>query len=834
MKNKKTEDGVDVEQIIHNGEIRTNNPPVGLVNPDTDKLNGKTEYAYDPNLDPQLEWTGKRERSEFDVDKVSLHVHERIDPKTIINGVGTDPKEGNLGDFFHSLNIPLRNAVEFYKHDQSWSNRLIAGDSLLVMNSLLEKEGMSGKVQMVFIDPPYGVKYGSNFQPFVGNRTVEDGKDKDLTQEPETIKAFRDTWELGIHSYLTYMRDRLLLARELLTDSGSCFVQISDENVHLIRNLMDEVFGPENFVSQISFRKTGSMATKYIGTIADFLILYAKDKNNLKFRKLFVPKELGSDTQYNKIILKGNEIRGLTSEERKNPHLIPNEANVFRVTTLQSDGRSADVDYRFEFDGKIYEPNVKSHWKTSIEGLGQLAEKGRIIKSGKTIRYLRYFNDFPLTEITNMWSDVYAASDMKYVVETSTKVIQRCMLMCTDPGDIVLDPTCGSGTTAYVAEQWGRRWITCDTSRVAITLAKQRLMTSVFDFYKLSHEDEGISSGFEYKKVPHVTLKSIAKNEETQYETLYDQPKIDKSKKRVSGPFTVEAVPSQGVLSLDKSEYVSSEDDEEDILLDNSVSREGETSKINMWIDELLKTGIRAQNNQKIEFSRLEILSGSSWIHADGETKDGSRVIVSFGPEHAPLESRQVEMALMESESLFPKPKFIIFSAFQFDPEAGKNIDETKGIGVNILKAQINPDMFTDDLKKSRTSDESFWLIGQPDIEIIKKKNKYFVQVNGFDYYNTKTGEIESGNTNKIVMWELDTDYDGRSLYPRQVFFPMTSKNDVWSKLAKNLKSQIDGELFENYRSTISIPFRIGENKQVAVKIIDDRGIESLRILKVI
>jgi adenine-specific DNA-methyltransferase len=435
-----------------------------------------------------------------------------------------------------------------------------------------------------------------------------------------------------------------------------------------------------------------------------------------------------------------------------------------------------------------------------------------------------------------------------FIVETSEFVIQRCLLMTTDPGDLVFDPTCGSGTTAYVAEQWGRRWITCDTSRVAVTLAKERLMTAVFDYYELAHPREGVGSGFNYKTVPHITLKSIANNEPPAPEKLYDQPLVDRKKHRVSGPFTVEAVPAPVVKSVE--EILEDRPQAADL----SIARSGETMRQSEWRDELLRTGIRGKAGQHIRFARLEPLPGCRWLHADGETRPSDegkdsvrekgtayapqRIVVSFGPEHAPLEQRQVAQAIEEAQTLVPKPKLIVFAAFQFDPEAAKDIDEINWPGVTLLKAQMNADLLTDDLKKKRASNESFWLIGQPDVRLERiakgeDKGKWRVRVEGFDYYNTKTGGIESGGADQIAVWLLDTDYDGRSLYPRQVFFPLGGEDEGWGKLAKNLKAEIDEELIEAYRGTESLPFAAGEHKRIAIKIVDDRGIESLKVLGV-
>ena len=434
--------------------------------------------------------------------------------------------------------------------------------------------------------------------------------------------------------------------------------------------------------------------------------------------------------------------------------------------------------------------------------------------------------------------------------------------MTTDPGDLVFDPTCGSGTTAYVAEQWGRRWITCDTSRVSITLAKQRLMTALFDYYELAHPDEGVSSGFGYKIVPHITLRSIANNPDIKkgmtqteidsaiarhapQETLYDQPLVDRGRKRVTGPFSVEAVPAPSVKPIEDV-Y-----DAEPISADDTVARSGETLRQADWRDELLRTGIRGKAGQFIQFARLEPLPGYRHLHADGESlpntngadyiregpaRASQRVVVSFGPDHAPLEQRQVNQALQEAETLRPSPRVIVFAAFQFDPEAAKDIDETNWPGKTLLKAQMNADLLTEDLKKKRASNQSFWLIGQPDVAVEtvpkgKDAGKVRVSVHGFDYYNTKSGDVESGGQDKIAMWMLDTDYDGRSLYPRQVFFPMAGPRDGWARLARNLKVEIDEELIEAYRGGTSLPFEPGEHRRVSVKIIDDRGIESLKVI---
>jgi adenine-specific DNA-methyltransferase len=763
------------------------------------------------------------------------------------------------------------------------------------MNSLLQKESLAGQVQMIYIDPPYGIKYGSNFQPFVNKRDVKDRKDEDLTQEPEMIKAFRDTWELGIHSYLTYLRDRLLLAKELLHESGSVFVQISDENLHHVRELIDEVFGATNFIGLITFRTGSGFTARFIKTTSDYLLWYGKNKEATKYRQLFDMKVVGEGSYFDKAELRNGAIVELSQISGES------KANVVSYVTfrpLVSGAYSESTTFDLELRGRNYHPGGNRCWKTTRDGLRRLDITSRIQFAERTLKFVAKSADFPCQEITHVWDDTMELLGKDYVVQTTTKVLERCLLMTTDPGDLVLDPTCGSGTSAFVAEKWGRRWITCDTSRVSVTLAKQRLMTASYDYYELKYPQEGLKSGFIYKTVPHVMLKSIANNPEIDEiyermhptiesaltelneaakqtlrewevpfdfpadwpeaarkpfetfhaarqamqkkmdasiaahadpETLYDQPQPDKNKLRISGPFTVEAVPFPTVLALDEAKPAQ----EADI----AIARSGESARQHSWRDELLKTGIRGKGGQMLRFAELETFPASEHIrhlHVSGTlAESGERVVVSFGPEHAALEQRQVALALNEAEKLRPAPKFIIFASFEFDPEAAKDIDETKWPGVTLLKAKMNTDLLTEDLKKARANNQSFWLMGQPDVEVRRDKDgKYVVEVNGFDYFDTAKGELVSGGKGKIAMWLLDTDYDERSLFPRQVFFPMAGKGEGWEKLKKNIRAELNEGLLEKFHGTKSLPFEAGENKKVAVKIVDDRGIESLKVLQ--
>jgi adenine-specific DNA-methyltransferase len=825
MANKQTTK--QIEQYEHTDKERANNPHVGLVTPDSDPDTGeKKTYEYDPHLDPQLQWTGKAEHTSFEVPTVSLHVHERIDPNTIIETVKKEHEGPKQMSLFETNEKPLREAIDFYKHKEGWTNRLIAGDSLLVMNSLLEKEGMAGKVQMVYFDPPYGIKFGSNFQPYIQQREVKE-RDQDLTSEPEMIKAFRDTWELGIHSYLTYIRDRAKLFYELLSDSGCVIFQINAENQHRLCLILDEIFKPENLIANIPFRKKNlPLGGKFVEMMHDHLLIYAKDRESLKYHQLYTQKNPEDSTLHwgnveysDGIIEKINPIDFPSLDQKRKPRL-------FRVVSLLAPSFSENSVFSIEFEGKEYYPPSNGCWIVSKDKLKELIQQKRITTQGNNLVFKMYFDDFPLKKITGMWDDIASSYSKIYSVQTSPQVLERCINLFSDPGDLILDTTCGSGTSAYASEKLGRRWITCDTSRVAIQLTKQRLMTSLFDYFELARPLEGVSSGFNYDYIETISMKAIANNESTSRVILYDKPKVNNSKARITGPFTVEAVPAPYAKSFDDL-------DNDDTASDTSIARTGETLRQSEWRDELLKSGVRAKGGNIIQFSRVEPLSGTKFIQAEAETKEDTpkKVLVVFGPEHAPLEQRMVENAWQEARAL--KPDMLLFCAFQFDEEAAKDIDElTPAIaGMQLLKAQMNADMLTDDLRKKRSSNESFWLVGQPDVKVHKLDGgKVQVEVMGFDYYNPKTGNVESGGKKNIAMWMLDTDYDNRSLFPSQVFFPMAGSGDGWDKLAKNLKAEIDEEKIEAFKGTLSLEFEPGNS--IAVKIIDDRGIESLRVIK--
>lgn len=778
---------------------------------------------HDPHLDPHLgmSYAGKNYEP-MRVETRSLHIHEHISPIACIENVKKSRSPGGQPSLFGPDRLPAEKAIEFYRHSVGWENRMIAGDSLLVINSLLEREQMAGKVQTIYFDPPYGMNYNSNFQPFVDDKNVSD---KDRSTEPEMVKAYRDTWELGIHSYLTYMRDRLHLCRELLTEEGSIFVQMGDENFMRVGLLLDEVFGAENRVTMITYTTTGGSSSKNLPDVCSYLLWYAKDKTKIKFHQIYEEldrKEIIDHFSWHCFAeMPNGKTQKLTKMEKVDPSLIPVTTRLFRRMPLTSQGwLSTGRSDPYEYNGKIYHCPDTAHWAVSEQGLDRMAEIGRlddIDGSADSLMWKWYEDEVPGRHINNIWQKPMSATKKKYVVETSPSIIKRCILMTSDPGDLVLDPTCGSGTTAFVAEQWGRRWITCDTSRVALTLARQRLTTSVFPYYTLADpENEDISQGFNYKTVPYVSAKTLAYDEPQTYTTLYDQPEEDKKRHRVCGPFTMEALPPPlgppQVRPLEQTDEPAGDSDWQQMLL-----------------DKLVRTGIRGHNNGNIVFAAIEKHPLPN-LHAVGELADGKQAALCLGPKHASLSKTAVELAIQEAQTLVPEPEVMFFVAQQFAPEAQTAIDTKHWGSKDLRRAVIDPDIFMQDLKGAKTEgDTPFWLVGQPDITLeTSDDSKHIVEITGFDYFDPARGTCITGGAEKVAVWLLDTDYDGRTLRPSQIFFPA---NDGWSKLAKDLKAVIALDLIAAYKGSKSLPFAAGDYKRAAVKVIDKRGVESMRIV---
>lgn len=990
-KKRATTDGQEPTPVTHfrHDATRKNIPAAGLAAQAKVRETPRSAYAYDPHLppvlrfdpsgaadalpeliqaatkrpltdeearlvagalrhrEPWLEWAGKQEQKGFVTDPVALHIHERVSAQAILK---VAKREDVQRDLFADPQQPYREAVQFYQHDVDWANRLILGDSLQVMASLAKREDLAGKVQMIYLDPPYGIKFASNFQSEIGKREVKD-KDSDLTREPEMVKAYRDTWTLGVHSYLGYLRDRLLAARDMLADSGSLFVQISEVNHHRVRALLDEVFGSTNYVTTIAYKTAVGMASGRLDPVFDCVVWYAKNAAKMKYRQLYQPLTVGGEgaSRYKQAASKiTGEERLLSEEEREDPSRITDEWRPFRDQGLTSRSGSATTIVPFEFQDEVYLPPTGG-WRTNLAGLQRVMKAERLMRTGATVSYKKYFDDSSALALTNFWSDtgggITSRTDPKvYVVQTSNRVIERCMLMSTEPGDLILDPTCGSGTTAVVAEQWGRRWITIDTSRVALGIARQRLLTARFDQYRLrdrmngnSNADCDPSRGFRVRTFPRVTLGSISRNvsldqilsrhqlamvplleslnstlvkvgpelrrqlksklssKERQFgkraiteadrrrwvlpatnwkewevpfdsdedwpvglrvalaefraawrakmdevdaaiaanaetEELVDQPDIVPDVVRVTGPFTVEAVmPAEDSLEDSPIEGI----DGEDLETFGASSAAADTINGEAFVDRmrrlLLADGVRFHDNKVARISRLDPIE-EEYLHAEGEWISGDggerKVAVSFGPPHGAVTAVQVEQALhTASRRGFDD---VVFAGFSFDGAAQGVIQDDPNPRVRAHLAHIRPDVQMTGLLKETPNSQLFTVFGTPRTSLERYDDGTLsVTMEGVDIYNPVENTIVPTRADKVAAWFLDTDYDGRTFCITQAFFPDKS---AWANLARSLKGYLDEDRFAALSGTRSLPFVIGKHKRCAVKVIDPRGNEVMRI----
>lgn len=899
MPKKTTQNSTNIESVRHKDK-RANIPTEELRDfiSDEEKTPKVILYPRDESLDPQLVWKGKDEQDskELEVPAVPIYIQEKIHPQAIIEDFRTQAKkeqsEQQLSLFGDFNGLEFEKLIDFYQHKDGvkWTNRMILGDSLLTMNSLLEKEGLKGKVQMIYIDPPYGIKFGSNWQVSTRKRDVKDGKAEEVTRQPEQVKAFRDTWEKGIHSYLAYLRDRLVVAQELLTETGSVFVQIGDENVHLVRCLLDEVFRSENFVAQIYFKATTGRQEEHIDRLGNYILWFAKNIQQVKSRKLYLSKENANDA-------------------------------VITAGDLQSQGIRSTGSYPIYYAGREYSPLSGNHWKVKQEGMNRLIAANRVIPMKTVLRFKRFSTDFPVQVISDIWADTSggAGADKTYVVQTSTKIIERCLLMTTDPGDLVLDPTMGSASTAYVAEQWGRRWITIDTSRVALALARTRLMSAKYPYYLLSDSPKGIQKeaeitgqllstqlkteydikkGFVYKRVPHITPKVIANNPEidtiharwqqqlkpiciqlnqllkksweeweiprepqekwsqkakdllqewwelqqqrqweidqsisrhADMEILYDQPYDDNKRLRVTGPFTVESLSPHRVLSTDEERPAS------------EVEGQQQTSdqfEIRI-IENLKKAGVQNTiKNERLKFDFLEPHAGT-WLHATGEytEADGTvkRVAVSIGPEYGTVGSDQIKEAAKEAVKGLGYDLLIV-CGFAFDPSVR---EESKHYGkLTVLTPRMNADLLLgDELLKKTSAANLFMVFGEPDIEVKHQDGQLVVTLKGLDIYDPTTGEIRSSSPDEIACWFIDTNYNDESFFVRHAYF--TGADQPYDKLKRLLKAEIDESAWSALYSTTSRPFEPSQGKdgkpgKIAIKVINHYGDEVLKVYRTI
>ena len=867
-----------VEAIKHPKETRLDIPTTEHAGEEICNIEEETTTAsyktfcheFNRGKDPELYWLDKYKNDDEEtqspdlkVDIRSLYVHEDIQPETLINNLYHIEEQKsevaelqgdlfNVTEFSNPIEDELQKVADYYKHSSEWKNRLIQGDSLLVMNSLLKREGMAGKVQCVYIDPPYGIKYAGNWQMKLNSCDVKDN-DQGLSMEPEMIKAYRDTWLDGVHSYLSYLRDRLVLARELLTESGSCFVQISDENVHLVRNLMDEIFCSDNFVDQIIYQKTtgagspGELTAP--ASIADYIIWYAKDKNNLKYRKLFVPKEYGGQggDAYKYIELENGKRQSISQWEKDNDisfnyNKRPRGSRVYRLSDMRSHSGGENARFPIVLDGKEYKITSGS-WKTNEKGMYNLIKKNRVVSGGNTLSYVRVLEDFPVQNLTNLWTDVSSSvGDKLYVVQSSTKPVQRCILMTTDPGDLVLDPTCGSGTTAFVAEQWGRRWITMDTSRIALNIAKKRITTALYPYYELFDKEGGdIRQGFVYKKVPHITLKALANDLPFDEETLYDQPVEDKKRIRVAGPFTVETLQNGQVISPDD---IDTRCDEAE---DNRVFQERVFSH-------LQTSGIRnGDKKAQAVFYGVEALASPN-LHAKGYFKDenGTEKVAYFhiGPKFGTVSRQEVTLAIREFRQHLDESDWLVILGFSFADDVENKTDSSQRFGMfNVTKVRMHDDLMQDGLLKKDKGAGAFITIGEPDIKLVKHDDNVHchVEILGLDIYDPIKDDVLPRSLDQIAYWEIDDRYDGSKFVVRGIHFCGGNRKDfdAWKKglsqtsmmkakknAERTLKLVFNDDVWEQLYSFRSEPLKFEQGRKIAVRVVSQFGEESTKVLE--
>jgi adenine-specific DNA-methyltransferase len=900
MAAKKPTGPIPVDAITH-ADKRANLPTADaheFVAPEIEQP-VEVRYPRDPTLDPQLIWKGKDQLDGEDLvaDAPPIYIQEKIDPRVLIENLRRtaarpeDEPELTLFESFDGLGD--FDIVDFYRHEANWSNRMILGDSLNVMASLAERESLRGKVQMIYIDPPYGIKFGSNWQSSARKRDVKDGKLSDATREVEQIKAFRDTWELGIHSYLTYLRDRLLAARDLLTESGSVFVQIGDENVHLVRSLMDEVFGSENFVSLVTYKKTSGSTGDGLAGTADYVIWYATNRERMKYRPLYRQRVVGGEGggAYTVLELPDGTRRSMPAGERRYDAVLPSGSRVLRYQILTSQGlgrakgEGAASWFPVTLGGRDYRPSLQARWKTNEAGMTRLLNANRIAPVGNSLNYVRYHDDFPAYPLNNIWDDTQSGSGMDklYVVQTNSKVIQRCVLMTTDPGDLVLDPTCGSGATAHVAEQWGRRWITIDTSRVALALARQRIMGARHPYYLLADSDTGrlkeselsaapfppaevrndIRHGFVCERVKHVTLKSIANNPDivegmsraeidaaitrhAEFELLYDKPYEDKKRIRVAGPFTVESLSPHRSLGFAGSAIGDGGAVNVDTVTDPS---DGDAAFEQSIMANLQAAGIQnGRKKERLELDSVESYAGT-YIQAVATREDAAegtpkRIGITIGPQYGTAGPAFVKDAAREAIKDADLDLLCVL-AFAFDPqvlgaqaEYAASADDFAEVAaerrlgrIPVLLVRMNADLVMGDELKKTGAGNLFTVFGEPDVEIETVGDELRVTLRGVDVYDPNTGELRSDDTGQIALWMIDSAYDGESFFVRHCYF--TGNQKPYERLKKALKAEIDEDAWSELYGTTSRLFARPESGRIAIKVINDYGDEVLKVFDV-
>ena len=788
---------------------------------------------------PVLQWN-RTERQEFE--HGPLYTHEKILPAILIQSAMKDDDQLKMDLFSQFNGLPENADYEWYEHEGYWQNQLIHGDGKRVMASLAEREGLAGKVQMIYMDPPYNIKFNANFQ--LKTDEIEVGESGDaLPHDPMVVKAFRDAYAGNIHTFLDNLHEQITLARELLTESGSCFVQIGYENVHEVACLMNEVFGKENHVATIPYFTATNQSGRMIPQIGNWIIWFAKEKEQAKYRQIYektTRKEAILHMAYTAMYeLPDGTSKPITAEQRENPEKIPQEARIFERRPLTSSGTSTiGRSEQFHWNGETHQCPPGEHWRISIEGMQNLAQRGRIISGDRgTIGWKLYEDEKPGKTLTSKWDDAGRSYDKRYIVQSPERTIERCILMTTDPGDLVLDPTCGSGTTAYVAERWGRRWITIDTSRVAIAVARQRLATSKFDYFLLQDSEAGakreaelpgaqpitpsgtkdVQKGFVYPRILRVSAATLAYGIE-EYIYLVDQPERNQRKTRVCSAFTVESDSRAAALRTDQ---------EEESTLRESPTRD-------QILEALPVAGIR-YGKDHWQVMDLEphphtyIVTHTATLR---EKKSGKklRAGVYIAPEDATTSPQHIRQAVREVPNMVPERDTLLVISFAY--EAPATAGEYQNMGsVQVIRAEANKDLTIPGLKNS-PGDNSFVVVGEPDAEIRKAPNGQLeLEVHGVDTYDPKINTVRAGEVRDIHCIMTDTDFDGLSFRVRRINFPNQTKDKQLERMKRDLRRHIDDEKWDRLMTAVTIPFDPPESRKVAVKVIDKAGMETMRVL---
>ena len=795
---------------------------------------------------PVLSWDRGADLDRIETDATPLYITEKIHPSAFVEQLRSLSPAPMFGDF---NNLPRDAAYNWYQHEGNWQNRLIHGPSLEVMASLLEKEGMAGKVQMIYMDPPYGIKFKSNMQLDTQSRNVPENA-KGLPSDPQQVQTFRDTYQNGIHSYLDNLYRNFVHARELLSESGSIFMQIGSENVNRVAMVMDEVFGGENRVALIPFAKRGSSTSARLPQIADYLLWYAKSEEAMRYNQLYEPHSrrdwLDSVTWAAMVEVPGTEARPLTQEEFDKPELLPADAVLFRRMRITSQHQSSTGRSEpFRWQGIEYQPLHDEQWRVDAAGMKRLAGKNRLFASSGTLSLKIYDYESPGRKINNLWHQQMAPRDLHYTVETAGSAIERCMLMATDPGDLVLDVTCGGGTTAFVAERWGRRWMTTDTSLVAIAIARQRLLSGTYDWYHLRDSAEGAvleqelerserastgyttsygndpAKGFVYERVPRVSAAILAYDQEVEPILLVNRPLVKKGIVRVSSPFTVES--HSPWRYVDPAEAADTSETavrtRESLLEGMQVAGIQQPGGRRLLVDDVADWDAAADSGSRITHRCL------SGVEGEG-TKQTAICIV---PDDQTASQELIEIVAAEANRR--RMERLLIVAFAFAPNVyGEGA--TKRGRLEILTVHANRDFQIPGLK-NEPDDSSFVIVGRPEIALAKHDaNRLIVEVLGYDTFNPLTGNVDGAPADDpgrgIDCWMIDTDYDGKSFNARRIHLPNSQSDKRIQRFRRQLGKLIDPALWESMQSTKSAPFEIPKRDQprIAVRIITRTGIE--------